>query len=121
MLVFALALIVIVAIGVAVTAVVLVGMKGAFRETNPQLAERLAVAAQHMNGDAEPPQALVDFVTEQREAARNGRPVGERISGAKASITARRTAARTERTAGDDQVEELPLAARTPDLAPAQA
>ncbi|WP_394277536.1 hypothetical protein [Luteococcus sp.] len=121
MLVFALAIGIIAAIGVAVTAVVLVGMKGAFRESNPQWAARLAVAAQHMNGDAEPPQVLVDFVTEQRGAARGGRSVGERIGGARTSISAPRAAVNSRAQGPDEQVEELPLAARTPDLAPAQA
>lgn len=57
-------LILLVALGVA--AVVAIGMEGMFRERMPKVANGMAVAARHMNGDAEPPQALVDLLNQKR-------------------------------------------------------
>jgi UPF0716 family protein affecting phage T7 exclusion len=42
----------------AVLGVVIVGMQGRGRDRAPLLADRMARAAQHLNGDAAPPQSL---------------------------------------------------------------
>lgn len=57
-----LSMFVILLLALAACAVVAVGMKGIGRDRAPQLADRFAVAARHLNGDAEPPQALVDLL-----------------------------------------------------------
>lgn len=55
----------IILVALAIGGVVAIGMQGAGRERAPQLANHLAEAARHMNGDAEPPQALVDLMPRQ--------------------------------------------------------
>ena len=42
----------------AVLGVVIVGMQGRGRDRAPALADKMARAARHLNGDATPPQAL---------------------------------------------------------------
>jgi len=52
---------------VACTAgVVLLGMEGRGRQRAPKLADRMARAAQHLNGDAEPPDRLVKLIESTR-------------------------------------------------------
>lgn len=53
-------LIVLVALGVC--AVVAMGMQGAGRDRAPELANVLAKTARHLNGDADPPQALLHLI-----------------------------------------------------------
>lgn len=65
MIAFFIALVPILIIGVAVMSVVAIGMQGNLRERAPRMAHGLAEAARHMNGDAEPPQALIDLLPEQ--------------------------------------------------------
>ena len=59
-----LVMVVILAIAIAVVAVVAMGMQGAGREKAPELANVMAETARHLNGDAEPPQGLVEFFEE---------------------------------------------------------
>ena len=54
----------IVAIALCVIAIVAVGMKGSLSDKAPELATMMANTARHLNGDAEPPQGLVDFFEE---------------------------------------------------------
>ena len=42
-------------LAVAVAAMVVIGMEGHGKDRAPELANRLARAARHLNGDAEPP------------------------------------------------------------------
>lgn len=56
--------IVIVAIALCVIAVVAIGMNGSLSEKAPDLAQVMANTARHLNGDAEPPQGLIDFFEE---------------------------------------------------------
>lgn len=58
MFVFVIATIVCLILSLGVGAVVMVGMKGLYRDRNPRVARGLANAARHMNGDAEPPEAF---------------------------------------------------------------
>jgi hypothetical protein len=52
---------------VACTAgVVLLGMEGRGKQRAPKLADRMARAAQHLNGDAEPPDRLVKLIESTR-------------------------------------------------------
>ncbi|WP_420175600.1 hypothetical protein [Luteococcus sp. OSA5] len=87
MLAFFISLVLIVVVGLVAIAVVLVGMQGAFKERAPEMAERLATAARHMNGEAEPPQALVDMVTGQmdnvRAVQRDGGGLGAQLKAVK--------------------------------------
>lgn len=57
-----LSMFVILLLALAACAVVAVGIQGIGRDRAPQLADRFARAARHMNGDAEPPKALVDLI-----------------------------------------------------------
>lgn len=57
-------MLVILAIALAVIAVVAVGMQGGMADKAPDLAQRMARTAQHLNGDALPPKGLVEFFEE---------------------------------------------------------
>ena len=54
----------IVAIALCVIAIVAVGMKGSLSDKAPDFASIMANTARHLNGDADPPQGLVDFFEE---------------------------------------------------------
>ena len=56
MLSYVLALSLVLVVAVAVFGVVAVGLEGRGRTRAPKTADRLARAARHLNGDAEPPQ-----------------------------------------------------------------
>ena len=53
-----------VAIAIGIVAIVAMGMQGAGRQKVPELANVMAETARHLNGDAEPPQGLVEFFEE---------------------------------------------------------
>ncbi len=59
-----LVMVVILAIAIAIVAIVAMGMQGAGRERAPELANVMAETARHLNGDAAPPQGLVEFFEE---------------------------------------------------------
>ena len=48
----------------SIVAIVAMGMQGAGRQKVPELANVMAETARHLNGDAEPPQGLVEFFEE---------------------------------------------------------
>ena len=54
----AVAMIIILAVVAGTAGMVVVGMEGRFKERAPRLADRMARAAQHLNGDGEPPEAF---------------------------------------------------------------
>lgn len=54
----------IVAIALCVIAIVAVGMQGSLSDKAPDFANMMATTARHLNGDADPPQGLVDFFEE---------------------------------------------------------
>ncbi|MGV8908931.1 MAG: hypothetical protein ACOH1Y_08095 [Propionicimonas sp.] len=54
----------IVAVALCVIAIVAVGMRGSLSETAPEFANVMANTARHLNGDADPPQGLVEFFEE---------------------------------------------------------
>ena len=54
----------IVAVALCVIAIVAVGMRGSLSEKAPEFANAMATTARHLNGDAEPPQGLVEFFEE---------------------------------------------------------
>ena len=51
-------MVVIIAAALGVAAMVVLGIEGRFSDRAPEVSGRLARAAQHLNGDAKPPQAL---------------------------------------------------------------
>ncbi len=57
-------MLVILGIALCVIAIVAVGMKGNLADRAPEFATVMATTARHLNGDAEPPQGLVDFFDE---------------------------------------------------------
>lgn len=59
-----LVMVVILAVAIGIVAIVAMGMQGAGRTKVPELANVMAETARHLNGDAEPPQGLVDFFEE---------------------------------------------------------
>ncbi len=59
-----LVMVVILAIAIGIVAIVAMGMQGAGRERAPEIANVMAETARHLNGDAEPPQGLVEFFEE---------------------------------------------------------
>lgn len=61
-------MIIIVSLGVVALAVVAIGMRGAFSENVPTVADRLAVVGHHLNGEADAPAGLLkayDFGSQQ--------------------------------------------------------
>lgn len=59
-----LVMVVLLALALAVVALVAIGMQGAGKRRMPELANAMAETARHLNGDAEPPQRLVEFFGE---------------------------------------------------------
>lgn len=57
-------MLVILGIALAVIAIVAVGMQGNLSKKAPDLADAMARTARHLNGDAQPPQGLVEFFEE---------------------------------------------------------
>ncbi|GAA2101897.1 hypothetical protein GCM10009841_17960 [Microlunatus panaciterrae] len=58
MTVYVLAMIIILGLAAAVVGVVVVGIEGRFKARAPKLADQMARAAQHLNGDGTPPRQL---------------------------------------------------------------
>jgi hypothetical protein len=52
---------VILAVALLIVAIVMVGMRGRGKSHAPRLSSFFAKTAMHLNGDAEPPEGLVDF------------------------------------------------------------
>jgi len=60
------AMIVILVVVAASVGLVLLGIEGRGKQRAPKLAHRMARAAQHLNGDAEPPARLVKMIESTR-------------------------------------------------------
>jgi UPF0716 family protein affecting phage T7 exclusion len=60
------AMIVILVVVAATVGLVLLGIEGRGRQRAPKLAHRMARAAQHLNGDADPPARLVKMIESTR-------------------------------------------------------
>ena len=60
------AMIVILVIVASTLGLVLLGMEGRGKQRAPKLAKRMASAAQHLNGDGEPPARLVKLIESTR-------------------------------------------------------
>ena len=60
------AMIVILVVATATVGLVLLGIEGRGKQRAPKLAHRMARAAQHLNGDAEPPARLVKMIESTR-------------------------------------------------------
>lgn len=60
------AMIVILVVVAATVGLVLLGIEGRGKQRAPKLANRMARAAQHLNGDAEPPARLVKMIESTR-------------------------------------------------------
>ena len=61
-----LAMIVILVLAGCTVGLVLLGIEGRGKERAPKLADRMARAAQHLNGDGEPPTRLVKLIASTR-------------------------------------------------------
>jgi hypothetical protein len=60
------AMIVILVVAACTAGLVLLGMEGRGKQRAPKLADRMARAAQHLNGDGEPPARLVKLIESSR-------------------------------------------------------
>ena len=60
------AMIVILVLAGCTVGLVLLGIEGRGKERAPKLADRMARAAQHLNGDGEPPSRLVKLIESTR-------------------------------------------------------
>ena len=60
------AMLVILVVAVCIAGVVLLGMEGRGKKRAPRLADRMARAAQHLNGDGEPPARLIKLIESTR-------------------------------------------------------
>lgn len=56
--------VVVLVLALVIIAIVAVGMNGPVADDAPEIANVLASTAKHLNGDAEPPQGLVNFFEE---------------------------------------------------------
>ena len=61
------AMIVILVLAGCTVGLVLLGIEGRGKERAPKLADRMARAAQHLNGDGEPPTRLVKLIESTRD------------------------------------------------------
>ncbi len=61
-------MLVILVLAVGIIAVVVMGIEGTGKAQHPDIAEAMARTAQHLSGDADPPQGLRDFARELDEA-----------------------------------------------------
>ena len=50
----------------SIVGVVLLGMEGRGKQRAPRLADRMARAAEHLNGDGEPPARLIKLIESTR-------------------------------------------------------
>jgi hypothetical protein len=60
------AMIVILVVVACTLGLVLLGMEGRGKQRAPKLADRMARAAQHLNGDGEPPARLIKLIESTR-------------------------------------------------------
>ena len=60
------AMVVILVVVASIVGVVLLGMEGRGKQRAPRLADRMARAAQHLNGDGEPPARLIKLIESSR-------------------------------------------------------
>ena len=58
-----LAMIITLGVVLGIAAVVVVGIEGRFKHRAPKLADSMARAAQHLNGDGEPPKAFTRILS----------------------------------------------------------
>lgn len=65
--IFVMVIVMLIAFGVI--GAVAMGLQGAGSDKAPELAKQLQRAARHLNGQAKPPQGLVDFFSELPDAA----------------------------------------------------
>jgi hypothetical protein len=61
------AMIVILVVVACTVGMVLLGMEGRGKQRAPKLADRMARAAQHLNGDGEPPARLIKLIESSRD------------------------------------------------------
>lgn len=61
------AMIVILVVVACTVGLVLLGMEGRGKQRAPKLADRMARAAQHLNGDGEPPARLIKLIESSRD------------------------------------------------------
>jgi hypothetical protein len=61
------AMVVILVVVASIVGVVLLGMEGRGKGRAPRLADRMARAAQHLNGDGEPPARLIKLIESTRD------------------------------------------------------
>ena len=60
------AMVVILVVVACIVGVVLLGMEGRGKQRAPRLADRMAPAGQHLNGDGEPPARLIKLIESSR-------------------------------------------------------
>ena len=60
------AMVVILVVVASIAGVVLLGMEGRGKQRAPRLADRMARAAEHLNGDGEPPARLIKLIESTR-------------------------------------------------------
>jgi hypothetical protein len=59
-------MVVILVVVACIVGVVLLGMEGRGKQRAPRLADRMARAAEHLNGDGEPPARLIKLIESTR-------------------------------------------------------
>lgn len=87
-------MLVVLVLAAAIITVVVMGMEGTGRKQHPEIAEAMARTARHLNGEAEPPRALVQLFDEIDEVGDiNVRELPDRLRASARSAWSARSAA----------------------------
>ncbi|HHU37990.1 MAG TPA: hypothetical protein GXZ45_01685 [Propionibacterium sp.] len=126
MLVMIFTMLVVLVLAAGVIAVVVMGMEGTGRQTHPEIASAMARTARHLNGEGEPPRALVQLFDEidevgdlnVRELPGKLRTLGSAATAASARSARTAWSALSARSAASANPPEAPADTDDEDLEP---
>ena len=83
-------MLIVLVLAAAIIAVVVMGMEGTGRRQHPEIAEAMARTARHLNGEGEPPRALVQLFDEIDEVPDlNVRDLPDKLRNLRSAASAR--------------------------------
>lgn len=98
-------MLVVLVLAAAVIAVVVMGMEGTGSKQHPEIAEAMARTARHLNGEGEPPRALVQLFDEMDEVPDlNMREIPDKLRSLRSAASA--WSARSAQSANPPELEE---------------
>lgn len=112
-------MLVVLVLAAAIIAVVVMGMEGTGRKQHPEIAEAMARTARHLNGEGEPPKALVQLFDEIDEVPDlNVRDIPDRLRSLRSAASARSALSAGSANAPEDSTApEGAVTADTADVA----